>query len=270
MRCQRSRAKRLHRGSTASTANAIESSELKRSRSGGDLSNTDTVATQVNFNLICFILLAKLSWFFGNFLFWSLINGWKRSLEVSLLYVLWSSSSVRIIIRCHCVVMNKRDLYQGKKALITEKKVMLMSPFFLANSLGGIICQIRKWKLLLHAWHTRYVDDVWLKKRLGSTKYYLLGVGKSSICLGLGKDQQGGADVQGSKKWQDTEDIYSAKFVLTLRDSVRDTTLNMRPTIYYYKIQYSSRSFFLLATTTDVEELEQFVFEHIIGKQCCY
>ena len=56
---------------------------------------------------------------------------------------------------------------------------------------------------------------------------------KSSICLGLGKDQQGGADVQGSKKWQDTEDIYSAKFVLTLRDSVRDTTLNMRPTIYY-------------------------------------
>ena len=56
---------------------------------------------------------------------------------------------------------------------------------------------------------------------------------KSSICLGLGKDQQGGADVRGSKKWQDTEDIYSAKFVLTLRDSVRDTTLNMRPTIYY-------------------------------------
>ena len=48
MRCQRSRAKRLHRGSTASTTNAIESSELKRSRSGGDLSNTDTVATQVN------------------------------------------------------------------------------------------------------------------------------------------------------------------------------------------------------------------------------
>ena len=42
---------------------------------------------------------------------------------------------------------------------------------------------------------------------------------KSSICLGLGKDQQGGADVQGSKKWQDTEDIYSAKFFLTLRDS---------------------------------------------------
>ena len=132
MRCQRSRAKRLHRGSTASTANAIESSELKRSRSGGDLSNTDTVATQVNFNLICFILLATLSWFFGNFLFWSLINDWKRSLEVSsVLY-----SSVRIIIRCHCVVMNKRDLYQGKKALITEKKVMLMSPFFWQTLLG--------------------------------------------------------------------------------------------------------------------------------------
>ena len=40
MRCQRSRAKRLR-------AAAIESSELQRSRSGGDLSNTDTVATQV-------------------------------------------------------------------------------------------------------------------------------------------------------------------------------------------------------------------------------
>ena len=52
MRCQRSRAKRLHRGSSsASTSNAIESSELKRSRSGGDLSNTDTVATQVNLDL---------------------------------------------------------------------------------------------------------------------------------------------------------------------------------------------------------------------------
>ena len=40
LRCQRSRAKRLR-------AAAIESSELQRSRSGGDLSNTDTVATQV-------------------------------------------------------------------------------------------------------------------------------------------------------------------------------------------------------------------------------
>ena len=70
-------------------------------------------------------------------------------------------------------------------------------------------------------------------RKLGSTKYYLLGVGKSSICLGLWKGPGGEADVQGSKKWQDTEDIYSAKFVLTLRDSVRDTTLNMRPTIYY-------------------------------------
>ena len=39
LRCQRSRAKRLR-------AAAIESSELQRSRSGGDLSN-DTVATQV-------------------------------------------------------------------------------------------------------------------------------------------------------------------------------------------------------------------------------
>ena len=50
MRIQRSRAKR-HRGSSSSAgslATAIESSELKRSRSGGDLSNTDTVATQVN------------------------------------------------------------------------------------------------------------------------------------------------------------------------------------------------------------------------------
>ena len=44
MRCQRSRAKRLR-------AAAIESSELQRSRSGGDLSNTDTVATQVKDNI---------------------------------------------------------------------------------------------------------------------------------------------------------------------------------------------------------------------------
>ena len=41
MRCQRSRAKRLR-------AAAIESGKLHRSRSGGDLSNTDTtIATQV-------------------------------------------------------------------------------------------------------------------------------------------------------------------------------------------------------------------------------
>ena len=45
MRCQRSRAKRLR-------AAAIESSELQRSRSGGDLSNTDTVATQVKDNIV--------------------------------------------------------------------------------------------------------------------------------------------------------------------------------------------------------------------------
>ena len=44
MRCQGSRAKRLR-------AAAIESSELQRSRSGGDLSNTDTVATQVKDNI---------------------------------------------------------------------------------------------------------------------------------------------------------------------------------------------------------------------------
>ena len=42
MRCQRSRAKRLR-------AAAIESGKLHRSRSGGDLSNTDTtIATQVS------------------------------------------------------------------------------------------------------------------------------------------------------------------------------------------------------------------------------
>ena len=42
MRCQRSRAKRIR-------AAAIESGKLHRSRSGGDLSNTDTtIATQVS------------------------------------------------------------------------------------------------------------------------------------------------------------------------------------------------------------------------------
>ena len=45
IRCQRSRAKQLR-------AAAIESSELQRSRSGGDLSNTDTVATQVKDNIV--------------------------------------------------------------------------------------------------------------------------------------------------------------------------------------------------------------------------
>lgn len=45
-------------------------------------------------------------------------------------------------------------------------------------------------------------------RKLGSTKYYLLGVGKSSICLGLWKGPGGEADVQGSKKWQDTHWRY--------------------------------------------------------------
>ena len=45
-------------------------------------------------------------------------------------------------------------------------------------------------------------------RKPGSTKYYLLGVGKSSICLGLWKGPGGEADVQGSKKWQDTHWRY--------------------------------------------------------------
>ena len=128
MRCQRSRAKRLHRGSTASTTNAIESSELKRSRSGGDLSNTDTVATQVNHLISLHFGQTFLPDFWQFFVL--VTDKWLKEVIRGLSTVLWSSSSVRIIIRCHCVVMNKRDLYQGKKALITEKKVMLMSPFF--------------------------------------------------------------------------------------------------------------------------------------------
>ena len=54
LRCQRSRAKRLR-------AAAIESSELQRSRSGGDLSN-DTVATQVR-KVHCIISIGGSSFF---------------------------------------------------------------------------------------------------------------------------------------------------------------------------------------------------------------
>ena len=61
VRCQRSRAKRLR-------AAAIESSELQRSRSGGDLSNTDTVATQVGKLQYCTALIISISsgWFVPN------------------------------------------------------------------------------------------------------------------------------------------------------------------------------------------------------------
>ena len=62
-----------------------------------------------------------------------------------------------------------------------------------------------------------------------------------------------------------TEDIYSAKFFLTLRDSQGHHI--EYETHHLLQNTYSTRS----TTTTDVEELEQqFVFEHIIGKQCCY
>ena len=60
------------------------------------------------------------------------------------------------------------------------------------------------------------------------------------------------------KKSGKTEDIYSAKFGLTFRGQY----------IEYESLHLLQNT--LVSFLTDVEELEQFVFEHIIGKQCCY
>ena len=60
-------------------------------------------------------ILAKLFFLIFWQFFVLVTDKWLKEVIRGLSTVLWSSSSVRIIIRCHCVVMNKRDLYQGKK-----------------------------------------------------------------------------------------------------------------------------------------------------------